>query len=149
MKTNTYLPEISLKLKSGETEKAKITSSRDAAELFRKIWDNDSLNIYESFIVLYLNRSNKSIGWLKVSQGGISGTVIDTRLILATGLKCLASGIILAHNHPSGNRNPSEADRHITYKIKAGAKLLDMAVLDHVIITEDEYYSFADEGKME
>ncbi|MHB8131104.1 MAG: JAB domain-containing protein [Mobilitalea sp.] len=140
------IPEITLKLKKGETLKRQIKSSKDAEEIFRQIWDIDSLPIYESFIVIFLNRSNGTIGWIKLSQGGISGTVTDVRLILSTALKCLASGMIVCHNHPSGNLNPSESDNKITLKIKEGGNLLDIQLLDHIILTEDEYYSFADNG---
>ena len=147
MKTyNSNLPEITLKLKKGETLKAKITNSGDAVEIFRQVWDKDSLEIYESMIVLFLNRANNTIGWFKVSQGGLSGTVVDNKLILSTALKCLASGIIIAHNHPSGNPQPSQADLSVTKKLKDACTIMEINLLDHVIITEDKYFSIADEG---
>jgi DNA repair protein RadC len=142
---NTF-PEITLQLRKGTIEKTQIQSSKDADILFRKIWDNDSLPIYESFIAIYLDRQNKSIAWYKVSQGGISGTVTDLRLIMSVGLKCLASGLLIAHNHPSGNLNPSESDSKITAKIKESGNLLDIQLLDHLIICDSDYYSFADNG---
>ena len=116
MKANysNLLPEISLRLKKGKIEKITICNSSDCANLFRKIWDKDSLPIYESFIVIFLDRQNKSIGWLKISQGGITGTVTDIRLIFSAALKCLATGLLIAHNHPSGNLKYSEADNAIT-----------------------------------
>ena len=147
MKTyNTNLPEITLKLKKGENFKAKISGSSDAAEVFKKIWDVDSLEIFESVICIFLNRANNTIGWFKVSQGGLSGTVVDNRLILATAIKSLASGIILAHNHPSGNTKPSKADIEVTKKLKNGCNILEINLLDHLIITKDSYISLADEG---
>lgn len=140
------LPEITLKYKSGEQKKIKITTSKDSFDIMRLFFDQDTLELTESVIALFLNRSNNTIGWLKVSQGGISGTVIDVRLILATALKCAASSIILAHNHPSGNRQPSDNDIKITNKLKEAGNIMDIRLLDHLIITETEYYSMADEG---
>ncbi|MBN2669436.1 MAG: DNA repair protein RadC [Bacteroidales bacterium] len=101
---------------------------------------------YEEFWVLFLNRSNTIIDKLKISQGGISGTVIDSRLILKEAILRLSSSIILVHNHPSEQIKPSEADKMITKKIKEGAGLMDIQVLDHLIIGGHQYYSFADEG---
>lgn len=145
MKTyKSNLPEITLRLKKGNVLKSKITSSKDAVNIFRQIWDVDTLPIYESIIVIYLNRANNTIGWYKVSQGGLSGTVIDNRLILSTALNCLASGIILCHNHPSGNINPSEADVKVTKKLKQAAEFMDINIVDHLILTEDSYYSMVD-----
>jgi DNA repair protein RadC len=147
MKTyKTNLPEITLKLKKGEALKAKIGNSNDAADIFRQVWDKDSLDIYESVIIIFLNRHNNTIGWYKASQGGLSGTIIDNRLILVTALNCLASGIIICHNHPSGNLQPSEADIKVTQKLKDATSLLDIRLLDHIILTEESYLSMADEG---
>jgi len=139
------LPEITLKLKKSETLKCKIRNSSDCAEVFNSIWDVDSLEIYESMICIFLNRANNTIGWYKVSQGGMSGTVVDMKLILSTALKCLASGIIIAHNHPSGNTQPSDADIQITQKLKQACGIMEISFLDHLIITENNgYYSMAD-----
>ena len=147
MKTyKSNLPQITLKLKKGEELNCKIKTSKDAADLFRKIWDVDTLPIHETMICIFLNRQNNTIGWFKVSQGGLNGTIVDNRLILATALNCLASGIIMCHNHPSGNTNPSEADIKVTKKLKECAEMMDISVLDHVILTEDEYYSMVDNG---
>lgn len=149
MKTyKSILPEITLKLKKGNVLKSKIKSSKDAVSIFREVWDNDSLEICESVIVVFLNRSNNTIGWLKVSQGGLSSTIIDNRLILVTALNCLASAMIVCHNHPSGNTEPSQADFKITEKLKKAAELLDIQVLDHIVLTEESFYSMADNGTM-
>lgn len=149
MKTyKTELPEITLKLKKGNVLKAKIRSSKDAVNIFREVWDKDTLEICESVMIIFLNRSNNTIGWFKVSQGGINGTIVDNRLILVTALKCLASSMIICHNHPSGNTEPSPADINVTKKLKEAAALLDMQILDHLILTEDSYYSMADNGVM-
>lgn len=125
------------------TEKITISQSGDAAALFHPLLEDLS---HEEFWVLLLNRSNKVIDKFMVSQGGISGTVIDVRIILKTAIEKLASGMILCHNHPSGNLSPSDADKKITKKIKDAATIMEITVLDHVIIAHDQYLSFADEG---
>ena len=140
------LPQITLQLRKGYALKAKIGCSADADEVFRKIWDVDSLPIYESFIALYLNRANNTTGWLKVSQGGTVGTVVDIKMILTAAINSLACSVIVAHNHPSGNTNPSDADIKLTTKLRDACKLLDITLLDSMILTEDSYKSFADEG---
>jgi DNA repair protein RadC len=141
------LPQITLKLKTGNVVKAQIKNSNDAAKLFRSVWD-DTLEINESVICLFLNRNNVTIGWFKVSQGGISSSIVDNRLILATALKCLASGIILCHNHPSGNTSPSDSDIMVTKKLKEAAELFDIHLLDHIILTDLSHYSLADNGEI-
>ena len=102
----------------------------------------------EQFKILLLNRANKVLGIYEVSTGGMSGTVADPKLIFATALKACASSIILSHNHPSGNLKPSNADLQLTQKVKEGGKLLDIEVYDHIILTTEGYYSFADEGQL-
>lgn len=143
------IPEITLKYKTGNIKKVKIRCSRDVADYLRLMYDADTLEISESAIVVFLNRANNSIGWIKISQGGISGTVMDVRLILATALKCGASGLILSHNHPSGNLDPSEADSKLTQRIKQSCELMEIQLLDHVILVPGEdYYSYADNGML-
>jgi DNA repair protein RadC len=102
--------------------------------------------MHEEFWILFLSRNNKVLNKIKLSQGGISGTVTDVRIIMKKAIEFLASGIIVAHNHPSGNLNPSESDTKITQKIKEAGAMLDVPLLDHLIISEREYYSFADNG---
>jgi len=128
---------------SDPDEKPKITSSTDAAIIFKPLLSDLP---HEEFWVLFLNRNNLVIDKMMVSQGGLTGTVIDVRLILKTALEKLACSLILCHNHPSGNLNPSEADKEITKKIKEAGKHMDIPVLDHLIIANDAYFSFADEG---
>jgi DNA repair protein RadC len=103
---------------------------------------------HEEFWVLFMNNSNKVLHKLLLSKGGLTGTVVDVRIIFKKALECLATGIILCHNHPSGNLVASRADKEITLKIKNGAVSLDIKVLDHLIITEKAYFSFADEGQL-
>ncbi len=123
----------------------KINSSQDASELLYEHWNKNTIEIQESFKVVLLNNSNKVKGIYQLSQGGITGTMIDLRILFAVVLKTLSVGIILTHNHPSGKLLPSEADKRITEKIKNAAALFDVKVLDHLIITPNgDYYSFAD-----
>jgi len=124
-------------------EKAKITTSSDGASIFKPLLSDLP---HEEFWVLLLNRNNLVIDRFMASSGGISGTVIDVRLIMKRALEKLACSIILCHNHPSGNLIPSDADKEITRKVKEAGKQLDMPVLDHLIIANDSYFSFADEG---
>lgn len=143
----SYLPEITLKYKKGETRKIKIKGSKDVQNLAKELFNQDTLELTEEFIVLYLNRANNTIGWFKVSQGGISATVVDVRLIMKVGLDIGASGFIMMHNHPSGELTPSNQDISITKKVKQAGDILDITMLDHLIITAgDGYYSFADNG---
>lgn len=123
--------------------KKNIQSSNDVFEIFNELLCDLP---YEEFWILLLSRSNNIIGKHKISQGGISGTVIDVRIILKTAIDKMASGIILCHNHPSGNTRPSEQDISLTQKLKEAAKLMDINVLDHLIVTHAQFYSFADEG---
>jgi len=124
----------------------KVMSSAQGFELLRSNWPDD-LYVRERFYALYLNRGNKVLGVSLISVGGMSATIADVRLIFATGLKCLASSIILAHNHPSGRKQASASDIALTKKITEAGKILDILVMDHLIVTpEYDYFSFADEG---
>jgi DNA repair protein RadC len=128
-------------------ERIHLTSSKSAQEVLLANWSMDSIEYREEFKILLLNRANRLLGLFVVSTGGISGTVVDVRMIFQAALKANASAIILAHNHPSGNFEPSSADLQITRKIKDAGNLLDITVLDHLIITKESgYYSMADNG---
>ena len=141
-------PEITLKYKASGISKTKITNSQDSYNLFKQMYDGDTLEYCESSVVIYLNRANNSIGWQKISQGGLSGTVVDVRIVLGTALKCGASAIILSHNHPSGNLFHSAADDKLTKQIYEAGKIMEIQLLDHLIITTDGFYSYADQGKI-
>ncbi|HEX5001773.1 MAG TPA: JAB domain-containing protein [Bacteroidia bacterium] len=145
--TNGILFEIEVKYSSGTpmSERPTISSSKDAYEQFKKIW-SPTLELREEFYMLLLNRANRLIGWYCISKGGITGTVVDVRLVFSIALKSLACGIIFAHNHPSGNINPSEADIRLTKKLTDSGMLLEILVLDHLIICNDKYFSFTDES---
>ena len=124
-------------------EKKKITSSASVFELMQPVIGE---LYHEEFWIIYLNNSNKVIEQLQLSKGGITGTLVDVRLTLKKALEVGATSIILAHNHPSGTLKPSEADKQLTQKLKTAAQSLDIKVLDHLIVTEKSYFSFADEG---
>lgn len=126
-------------------EKPKISSSKDAYQVIKA----DLLDIpHEEFWVLILNRANRVIKKHQISQGGVAGTVADPKIIYKSALDSLASGIILAHNHPSGNLTPSQADIDLTKKLREAGKMLEIQVLDHIIVAGQKYFSFADEGML-
>jgi DNA repair protein RadC len=127
----------------GLEEKIKVTSSQTA---YNAIKSKLSDLPHEEFWVIFLSRNNNVIKTDCISKGGVNGTVVDTRLIFKPAIECLASAIILAHNHPSGNLKPSQEDIHLTKKVKEAARLIDMTVQDHLIIGDQAYFSFADEG---
>ena len=136
-------------LRKSETGFARVAirSSKDAADFIRQFYSDD-IGIFESFFLLLLDQSNTTTGYAKISQGGIAGTVVDPRIVAKYAIESLSPSVVLCHNHPSGNLKPSDADIAITNKIKAGLQLFDITVLDHIILTEDSYTSFADEGKL-
>jgi DNA repair protein RadC len=141
------IDEFRLKKIKSDIPKAKITNSSDSAGYIRKFYSDD-ISIYESFFLLLLNRANSTIGYAKISQGGTVGTVVDVKLIAKYSIDGLACNIIIAHNHPSGNEKPSQADIDITRKIKNAMLLIDVTLLDHIILTEDSFYSMADSGDL-
>lgn len=131
-----------------ESEQPSLKDSKSVAEMLYAHWDSNTIGLFESFKVILLNNNNKVNGIYELSRGGITGTVVDIRILFAVALKSLSVAMILAHNHPSGVLKPSEADKNITQKIKKGAGTLDIRVLDHIILTPKQgaYFSFADNG---
>jgi DNA repair protein RadC len=140
--------ELVYKPKVKPSQLPMIGSSSEAAELFRYNWNDGRLEMQEEFKVVFMNRANRAVGIHHVSTGGITGTVADPRLILLAAIKMNAVSMILCHNHPSGNLKPSKADEDLTFKIKEASKYFDIKVLDHIILSSEGYYSFADEGIM-
>lgn len=140
--------QLIYKTKVNPNDRPKIGSSKDAYQILLDFWNKDTIEYYEEFKVMTLNRANRVLGILTISQGGVNGTVIDAKLIFQMAIRTNASGLILSHNHPSGNIFPSDADKVITSKIKEGGKLIDINLLDHIILVPNGelYYSFADEG---
>lgn len=138
--------ELIYKSKVKASERPMIKTSKDAAELLTNLWNENKIDFIEQFKVLLLNRANRVLGIIDISSGGVTGTVADPRLIFVAALKANAVGIIISHNHPSSNLKPSRADEELTQKIKNAGKFLDISLLDHVIVSSEGYFSFADEG---
>jgi DNA repair protein RadC len=131
--------------KNGSEEPVIIKSSADGERCFRENWSESMEHIEEMYLML-LNRANRVLGISKISMGGVNATVVDPKVVFQTALKANASSMILAHNHPSGSVKPSENDIRLTRKLREGALILDIALLDHLIVSHEGYFSFADEG---
>ncbi|MDF0706953.1 JAB domain-containing protein [Flagellimonas okinawensis] len=141
--------QISYREKLSTLTSLSVTNSNAVAKLLFQNWDNKTIGLHETFKIVLLNQSNKVKGIYPLSNGGITGTLVDMRILFAIILKTLSVGIILAHNHPSGQLKASEPDKQLTRKIKEAAQLFDVKVLDHIILAPDgRYYSFADHGLM-
>ncbi|QDH81172.1 DNA repair protein [Echinicola soli] len=137
---------LSYRPNSKVSEKPQIVSSLSASKVLRANWDESKLEFIEEFKVILLNRANRVLGIVNASSGGTSGTVVDLKLIFAAAMKASASSILVAHNHPGGTLKPSDRDVKVTEKLVKAGKLLDLPVMDHIIITAEGYYSFADMG---
>ena len=140
--------ELTYKNKVKFSDMQKISSAKDSEAILRQCFNTEKLQHREEFIIILLNRASMVLGWVKISEGGTAGTYVDKKVIFQVALNANASAIILSHNHPSGNLKPSQADIDITKGIIQAGKLLEISVLDHVIITEEGFYSFSDEGVM-
>lgn len=138
--------EIKISYSPNLVNKIKLGSCRDTFEFIMSHWNLDIIEFQEESKIILVNRANFVLGIYELSKGGISGTVVDIRIILSVALKCNASGIILVHNHPSQNMKPSEADKQITKKLKDACVLLDISLLDHLIICRNSFFSFAEDG---
>ena len=138
--------EIEVSYKPAIGRKPMIKSSYDAYMELKAFYPDETIEIQEQFVVMYLNRANRVIGIYPIFKGGISSVSVDLRLIFSVALKIVASSIVISHNHPSGNVQPSLADEELTRKIKSAAKLLDITLLDHIIVTKGDYFSFEDKG---
>jgi len=135
-----YKPELKA------SERPKINSSKSAYNVILSAWDPRKIEFLEQFKVVLLNQAYRVLGIYELSSGGITGTIVDVRLVFSAALKANATALMIVHNHPSGNLTPSEADKNITRKISDAGKLLDIALVDSLIITAEGYFSFADEG---
>jgi DNA repair protein RadC len=138
--------ELIYRNKVRPSERPRVSKSRDAYDCFMATWNLDKIEFVEQFKVMLLNRAGRVLGIVEVSTGGVSGTFVDVKVIFSAALKGNASSIILAHNHPSGNLKPSQADLELTKKISRAGEILDIRVNEHLIITSEGFYSFADEG---
>ena len=141
------ISEFSLKYTKTDIQKTKVTTSESASNVIRKFYFDD-INIYESFFILLLNKANNTTGFAKISQGGTAGTCVDIKIIAKYAVESLSSAVIICHNHPSGDKRPSDADLNITRRIKDALLLLDVKLFDHIIITENDFYSFSDNGNL-
>lgn len=145
MKKQETTPLYELRKLQTDFPKVKIDCPSKAADFIRQFYGDD-IEIYESFFILLLNQANQTIGYAKISQGGITGTMVDLRIVAKYAVDALATSVILAHNHPSGNLKPSQQDITMTKKAMEGLRLLDIGVFDHVILTADGYCSLSSEG---
>jgi DNA repair protein RadC len=140
------LAEIELSYRPKKAHHPIIKTSADVYFHLLRFFPEETISLQERFVAAYVNRSNRLIGVCTISTGGITGTVADPKLIIATALKAAATGIILAHNHPSGNLKPSVADIEITKKIQSACNFLDIKLLDHIILVPQQaYFSFVDQ----
>ena len=140
------ISEISVSYSTIISKREKIKDSQTSYNIFINYWDKSIIELQEEFKVLLLNRNNEVLGIYPLSKGGVSGTFVDVKFVFSVALKCNASSIIVAHNHPSGNLKPSEADKNLTEKLRVAGNYLDIKLLDHIIVTKNDYYSFADNG---
>ena len=145
MKTK-QVSEIQISYYPNILEDFRVENSQKSFELFLNEWEQNTLEMQEEVKLLLLNRNNRVLGIYSLAKGGLTACIVDVRIILSVALKCLATGIILVHNHPSGNLKPSQDDIKITEQLRDGCKLLNIQLLDHLIITRQDYFSFADEG---
>ena|SRR5947209_8314571 len=148
LEINHCISEVELVYKSKMKASLRpiISSSSEAYHIFLGSWEDGKIELLEQFKALFLNRANKVLALLNLSLGGLTGTVADPRLVFIAALRLHACAVILCHNHPSGNIKPSRTDEEMTQKCKQAGQFLDIKVLDHLIITEESYFSFADEG---
>ena len=150
MTTEYNLAELKLtyKTKVKAADRMKINSSEEAYKVLLSTYPEDTIEHNEYFKVIYLNNASHVLGWSLIGMGGIDGTYADVRVILQTALLCNATAMILAHNHPSGGLRPSTQDLSLTKSISEGAKTMNIRVVDHIILTAESFYSFAEEGKL-
>ncbi|MDL2212921.1 JAB domain-containing protein [Bacteroides sp. OttesenSCG-928-D19] len=141
--------KLSYKTKLKASERPKVLDSRTSYNLLMNCYDSETIELKESFKLLLLNRANKVLGVMNVSEGGITGTIVDIKIVLQAAILANASGLIISHNHPSGNLSTSAQDDFITKRIKKACEIMDIELLDHVIVTPDNgYYSYADNDRL-
>ncbi|MDE0561756.1 JAB domain-containing protein [Algoriphagus sp. NF] len=145
---NQTISEINISYKPIQQNRrlGTIRRSSDAYKVLKELYNQDLINAREEFIILYLNQGGKVLGYFKAFTGGISSVTCDLKIILGVGLKSLATSVILSHNHPSGNLKPSSSDLNLTKRVAEGCKVMDIHLFDHLILSDEGYFSFADEG---
>ena len=144
------LAEVSMSYRSKikPADRPKITSSKNAYNYLRTIFNPDTIEHHEEFYIILIGQSSKVLGWVKIASGNIDNCLFDSRIIFQCALLANATGVILCHNHPSGNLTPSQQDIYVTRRIRSAGLILNIQVLDHIIITSESYYSFGDEGML-
>ena len=140
--------EIEISYKPIITNHTVISSSFQAYELIKQLWDNEKINLQEQFAALFFNQSKKIIGWKVLSTGNMTKCIVDIKLVVSLALHCMCTHVMIVHNHPSGNLKTSQCDESITQRVKDALKLIDVQLIDHLIIIENGYFSFNDEGLM-
>jgi len=143
------IPEIEIAVKFKKetgSQLYRLTTVKECADMARQIFNADTIQWIEEFLMICVNRQNELIGFYKVSKGGMTATLVDVRVICTTALQTMAHSVIIAHNHPSGSLTPSEADKAITARICEAFRILDIKLIDHLILTTDNYFSFLNEG---
>ncbi len=149
MQALTTVAEIQVSYQPAGKPIHKISSSKDAYDILMNYYPHKTIHLKEHFVVLYLNNANKVMGVYRLSEGGMTATVADIRIVLGIALKVAARGLIISHNHPSGEIQPSGADKAITKKLKDACLLMDLTLCDHIIVSGNgDYYSFCDSGEM-
>ncbi|RXM50008.1 MULTISPECIES: RadC family protein [unclassified Chryseobacterium] len=147
MKTNVKVTELLVSYSNNNINpEQKISNSDDSYDIAMNLWNLNTIQIQEEVKVIFLNDALMVLGCYSLSKGGISSSIVDIRLILSVALKAIATGIILVHNHPTGNLKPSKADLDITKKLKSACDVMGINLLDHLIISKESYFSFSDEG---
>lgn len=144
-----FVKAYSLKGEKTEILSEEVSNSKIGADFCRELYNPDSLTLFETMWAVYLDAKNRVKGFLKISEGGICNTICDPKKVFMGALACVASGIIVTHNHPSGSTNPSIEDKQLTKKLYTAAKLLDIRFVDHVIITDENYFSFRENGLLD
>ena len=140
--------ELVYRNKIRAADRPKVTCSEEAYKVFLDDWNKDHISFFEEFKVMLLNQGNRVLGIFALSRGGLTSTAVDPRLVYVAALRAAATSIIVAHNHPSGELIPSQADQLLTNTLSNGCKLLEIKLLDHLIITPDRFFSFATEGRL-
>ena len=148
MTTKIKHPQINVcfNLESSITKQCQLTNSNQVYDYCLKIWDHGTISLYEEVKAIYLNRDNRVIGYRNIALGTTYQAVVNVKLLVYIALECNACGIVVAHNHPSGNVKPSKPDHNLTEQIKEALKFFNLNLLDHLIITKENYFSFADDG---
>lgn len=150
MNTDCRVAEIQLKYKPKPFDETIFSSNDIYHFLMKRVYNEDAIGYKESFKVVLLNNSNKVVGYTTVSEGGLTSTIVDVRVVMQTALVCNATAIILTHNHPSGNVLPSTQDDDITRRIKSACDIMNIRLIDHVVVTPfDSYYSYCDKGRLQ